>query len=229
MPEAPCIDSQSHSYCSAPCARKRFHPPSGLRSVLNRWRIFFPDAITLSRWTRGIPFAQTGVTLARYAPTIFTINRLPSLNDRRGLTQGAVTIAATGDIVAPEASVPGSGRAVHRGENIIVYCTGLGAVTNQPATGAAASLVVSSETTVKPTVSIGGASATISFSGLTPGLVGVYQINFQVPNNAPLGRAVPLQLSIGGVSSKRCDDCDPMIGASRFCCAKRKGEFFMGH
>ena len=56
-------------------------------------------------------------------------------------------------------------------------------------------------TTAQPSVIIGGRSATVSFSGLAPGLIGVYQINVQVPSGAATGDAVPISLSIGEVNS----------------------------
>ena len=43
--------------------------------------------------------------------------------------------------------------------------------------------------------------AQVSFSGLAPGAVGLYQVNVQVPVGAPAGDAVPVTLSIGGVDS----------------------------
>jgi uncharacterized protein (TIGR03437 family) len=36
---------------------------------------------------------------------------------------------------------------------------------------------------------------------LVPGLVGLYQVNVQVPSGTPAGSAVPVILSIGGVTS----------------------------
>ena len=36
-------------------------------------------------------------------------------------------------------------------------------------------------------MTVGGLAAKVLFSGLTPGLVGVYQINIQVPQNASSG------------------------------------------
>jgi uncharacterized protein (TIGR03437 family) len=51
-------------------------------------------------------------------------------------------------------------------------------------------------------VTIGGIAATpVLYSGLAPGLVGLYQINVQVPANAPLGDAVPVFVSVNGVAS----------------------------
>jgi uncharacterized protein (TIGR03437 family) len=41
----------------------------------------------------------------------------------------------------------------------------------------------------------------VSFSGLVPGLVGLYQINLQVPANAPIGDAVPMIIVVGGSNS----------------------------
>ena len=78
-------------------------------------------------------------------------------------------------------------------------CTGLGDVTNRPASGAVTSGL--SETIAKPTVTIGGVSAPLSFSGLAFFFVGLYQVNVQVPANAPVGDTVQVVLTIGGVSS----------------------------
>jgi uncharacterized protein (TIGR03437 family) len=52
-------------------------------------------------------------------------------------------------------------------------------------------------------VTIGGVPATPSFAGLAPGWVGLYQVNVQVPANAPTGDAVPVTLSVGGAVSNQ--------------------------
>ena len=80
---------------------------------------------------------------------------------------------------------------------MLIYCTGLGLVSSPPADGAAGS----GQTTVaSPSVTIGGASATVSFSGLAPGFVGLYQINAVVPSGIAGGNQ-PVVISIGGSSS----------------------------
>jgi uncharacterized protein (TIGR03437 family) len=135
---------------------------------------------------------QETVNIAPFAPGLFTLNIA-------GSSQGAVLIANTVLFAAPP-SVPGS-QAASRGGVISIYGTGLGAVSNQPPTGAAAQASPLSSTPTTPTVTIGGIVAHVSFSGLVPGTVGLYQVNVQVPTGAPVGNAVPVILSIGGVTS----------------------------
>jgi uncharacterized protein (TIGR03437 family) len=58
-------------------------------------------------------------------------------------------------------------------------------------TGAPASSTSLQPTTPQPaTAGLGGVPATVSFSGLTPGFTGLYQVNVQVPANSAPG--VPL-------------------------------------
>jgi uncharacterized protein (TIGR03437 family) len=83
------------------------------------------------------------------------------------------------------------------GEVISIYATGLGAVSGVAIAGEPASAL---STVSKPTVSIGGQNATVQYSGLAPGLVGVYQINATVPSGLPAGMQT-VQIVIGGLSS----------------------------
>jgi len=53
----------------------------------------------------------------------------------------------------------------------------------------------------QPRVTIGGIDAEVSFSGLAPGLVGVWQIKAVVPANAPAGHEVPLVVTQGLISN----------------------------
>ena len=130
------------------------------------------------------------VPVGSVAPGIFTVGQ-------QGTGQGAVLIAGTASLAAPLGTVPGA-QPVSRGEYIEIYATGLGAVENEPRSGSAASANPLSRTTAIPSVTIGGVAATVTFSGLAPELVGVYQVNMLVPDDAPVGEAVPLVLSIEG-------------------------------
>jgi uncharacterized protein (TIGR03437 family) len=82
----------------------------------------------------------------------------------------------------------------------VIYANGLGPVDIQPATGEPTpnTLPLANSTTA-PTVTIGSATGQFLFSGLTPGSIGLYQVNIGIPSTAPTGTQT-LTLSIGGQS-----------------------------
>ncbi len=84
-------------------------------------------------------------------------------------------------------------------EVVLIFCTNLGAVSPAIKDGVAAS---GKEMTVAPTtVTIGGAPATVSFSGLAPNFVGLYQVNAKVPKGLA-AKNQPVVVSVSGASSK---------------------------
>jgi uncharacterized protein (TIGR03437 family) len=158
------------------------------------WQLSGQTQTTVSVTSADLTSAPVTVPVASQAPGIFLMN---------AAGQGAVLIANTASLAALVGMFSGS-RPAQLGEYISIYCTGLGSVTNQPATGVPAALDPLSMTNVNPlTVSIGGVVASASFSGLVPGYLGLYLINVQVPSNAPTGSAVPLTISIGGNASNQ--------------------------
>ena len=89
------------------------------------------------------------------------------------------------------------------GDVIVIFGTGLGAVTNPPASGVAALVDPLSRTIEDTTVTIGGQSAVVEFSGLTPlFFAGLYQVNARVPGGLPPGR-VPVVISTSAGSSNQ--------------------------
>ena len=52
-----------------------------------------------------------------------------------------------------------------------------------------------------PSVSIGGQQATVTFAGMAPGFVGVYQVNAQVPKEITTGSEVPVFITQSSVRS----------------------------
>ena len=83
------------------------------------------------------------------------------------------------------------------GEIAVIYLTGLGFVSPPIEPGYPAAEVPLSLTSVTPVVEFGGAPGDVIYSGLTPGLVGLYQINVRVPGSAPKGLQVPLTINAG--------------------------------
>jgi uncharacterized protein (TIGR03437 family) len=158
------------------------------------WQLSGQTQVPLTVTSGDLTSAPITVTLAPQAPGVFVLN---------SAGQAAALIAGTASIVAPAGSYAGS-RAAQQGEYITIYCTGLGSVSNQPATGAVASSTTPSQTSGPSiAVSIGGISAPVTFSGLAPGFLGLYQVNVQVPSKSPTGPAVPLTISMGGAGSNQ--------------------------
>jgi uncharacterized protein (TIGR03437 family) len=160
------------------------------------WELEGQTSASITATASGLTSDPVTVPLATYAPGIFSTTA-------SGRGQGAILIAATGEVAAPTGSIPGRAtRPARPGEFLTIFCTGLGPVSNRPASGAIAPTSPPlATTTATPTVTIGGEGATVSFSGLAPGFVGLYQINVPVPVTARAGNEVPVILSIGGATS----------------------------
>jgi uncharacterized protein (TIGR03437 family) len=90
-----------------------------------------------------------------------------------------------------------------RGDTVELYVNGLGPVTNAGSvlSGEPSPLSPLAQTSPYPTVTIGGVNAPVSFSGLAPNIVGLYQVNITVPSTVPSGTQ-PIVLTIGGVNTK---------------------------
>ena len=129
-----------------------------------------------------------------------------------GTTAGPVSLtiqsAAPGTFVyaggrAPAINQDGTlnlpGNPAPAGSFVSVYLTGQGVVDRPVATGAAAPIGALSNTVALTTATIGGVPATVSFSGLAPGFVGLCQVNLLVPN-LPAGDQQVI-VTIGGVAS----------------------------
>ena len=118
----------------------------------------------------------------------------------------AVTTGATGSSAARELHIaPAAPRivAVVGGKAagyLVIYATGLGRVDPEAVAGAPGPAQPLARTVLEPIVRVGRVAARLMFSGLAPGLVGVYQINAEWPAevSAPVDITVE---SAGRISS----------------------------
>jgi uncharacterized protein (TIGR03437 family) len=162
---------------------------------------------TLVFTRNGMAAPPVAVQIAKSAPGLFAMNG-------EGTGQAAALIANTLSIPAPGPLGPfPASRPVHPGEYVSFFGTGLGPVvepvplvTGSPTPGRISQYYIDEgyyyfPTTQTATATVGGVPATVQWSGLAPDLIGVYQINVLIPANASTGPAVPVTLSIGGVSS----------------------------
>ena len=91
---------------------------------------------------------------------------------------------------------------VLRGHVIQLFGTGQGSVPGAPPDGQPGTGPL--PTPSNPQILLGSAfvpEANIQYSGLAPALVGVWQINFQVPANAQTGTSVPISLLMNSIPS----------------------------
>lgn len=109
-------------------------------------------------------------------------------------TQGAIVNAISYAVADP--SNPSTA-----GDALAIFCTGLGAVNPAVPDGAAAPSMPLANTVATPTVTIGGKNAVPFFSGLSPGFVGLYQIDVTVPAGITPSSQVPVVVSIAGETS----------------------------
>jgi uncharacterized protein (TIGR03437 family) len=129
----------------------------------------------------GIASPQRTVQIAKAAPGLFTFG------DKRAVVQNDNGSVNTGDNPA------------RGGSYVVAYLTGGGNLDNAVATGAAAGSQPLSRPRANVTAKIGGAAAEVSFGGMTPGLVGLLQVNMKVPN---LGAGTyPVVIAVDGVES----------------------------
>jgi len=143
------------------------------------WEFQGQSSVAMKVTVSLLPSNVYNVPLAAYSPGVF-----------------AIVDVTSGTLV--RANTP-----VKRGDALVIYANGLGPVSNQPASGepSPGPPQALAATNATPSVTIGGTTTPLIFSGLTPGSVGLYQVNVTVPTNAPTGNQ-PLVISVNGISSQ---------------------------
>jgi uncharacterized protein (TIGR03437 family) len=144
--------------------------------------------VVVNRTTTGAS-QPVSIQVAAVAPGIYT--------DDSG---HAIAINSDGTLAIAPNSIQGlTTHSAAAGDLLVLYVTGLGAVTPSGIDGTN-SLDTLRSTVVTPVVMIGGVRAQVLFSGLSPQFTGVNQINIIVPAGAPSG-TVPLQIQAGSITT----------------------------
>jgi uncharacterized protein (TIGR03437 family) len=145
--------------------------------------------------TQDISIPQT-ITVADARPGIFKVG-LPTER------QGAILLANSDILAAPEGSIPGrNARPAGRGGFISIFCTGLGATNPAVPSGQLSPAVEPlARVTIPVQAQIGGQPANVVFAGLAPGFVALYQVNVEIPSSVQPGVEVPVVLFQNGVPS----------------------------
>jgi uncharacterized protein (TIGR03437 family) len=142
----------------------------------------------------GQPPATQTVQVGPFGPGIFA----------DAATKIAIAVNPDGTLAAAPGAIPGlTTHPAKIGDpgGLIIYCTGLGAVSPPVQTGDKVTDGQLHNATTMPTVLIGGKPATVVFAGMSPQFVGVNQVNVAIPAGTPTGDKVSLQLQVGGITT----------------------------
>jgi len=113
---------------------------------------------------------------------------LPDTLDMNPVQPGVVALS-DGHVLAQHANgkLVKSTNPAKPGETVIIYLVGMGATNPPVASGHPAPSNPLAKVVVQPVVTVDGQNAKVSFAGLTPMGVGLYQIDFKVPTGARNG------------------------------------------
>jgi uncharacterized protein (TIGR03437 family) len=140
--------------------------------------------VTVRVVREGVTGPEVTVTLVDAAPALFDVG-----------TGFAIATHADGSLLT--AASP-----AHPGEIVVVYATGLGATEPNPNPGEIPQTAAPLQWLSSLTVSLDGAALPwylIKYAGATPGSVGLYQINIEIPADVAADPAI--QLAVGTQSN----------------------------
>jgi uncharacterized protein (TIGR03437 family) len=144
---------------------------------------------TMAIYTAGGESDSFYFTVSPTAPSIF-------LSGTAGPQTGLATVVRwnDGELVTPT-------NPIHPNDYVEIYLTGMGATMPSVAAGLPGPANPLAMVQSAPSVMLGGYPLTVTYAGLAPGEVGVYQIDAFVPFGVPLGLSVPLAIYQGGGST----------------------------
>jgi uncharacterized protein (TIGR03437 family) len=144
---------------------------------------------------------STNVTVAKYAPAVI------------------MTESGQASIYHSDGSLVTTSNPTTRDQTLTIFAAGLGPTTGGSVVAGAPS--PSSPLAVTAPVSVyfgpvgySQAPVVVNWSGLTPGMVGVYQIDVYVPGTHMEGDAVPVTIKVGGVSSPTTGSNLPTVASN---------------
>lgn len=142
-------------------------------------------AVTLILRTPGGVSDNFNLSILPAAPSVFRTSIT-------GLGSDVPTVVrdANGEVVT-------GSNPIHHNDSIIIYLTGMGRTTPAVEAGLPSPADPLALALIPPTVTIGGVELPIVYAGLTPGQVGVYQINALVPRWVPTGVSQSLLIKQG--------------------------------
>jgi uncharacterized protein (TIGR03437 family) len=102
-------------------------------------------------------------------------------------------------VVRPDGTFVSLQNPARRGETVRVFATGLGATIPSMVTGSVPVPGADSLATSQIIVGVNNSGARVITSRVSPSLIGVFEITFQVPSDAPTGNDVVINVAVNAV------------------------------
>jgi minor extracellular serine protease Vpr len=159
-----------------------------------------------------LPFELTGSSTAQVVVSNGSASSAPQVVQVASISPGIFALGggqavAYGNTDYTFAAAPGAipGFTTHPAkildpQTLVILATGLGPVSPAIADGVGDPTTIHN-TTTNPVVLVGNVAAQVVFSGILPGVPGVYQVNIIIQAGTPTGNAVPLQIQMGGITT----------------------------
>jgi uncharacterized protein (TIGR03437 family) len=143
--------------------------------------------VTVRSMRLGLSSSGAAVSVTATGPGVFSV-------PVDGVPRAALIHSQDAALVTPDYPA-------ERDETIVLYATGLGPVRPAVGAGMPGSSDPFSETILPVSVSIGEVPYLVTWAGLAPDTVGIYQINVYVPGGHIAGDDLPVVVTVGGTSS----------------------------
>jgi uncharacterized protein (TIGR03437 family) len=144
----------------------------------------------ITLYTAGGVSNNLNVTILPVAPSVFRTSGDPTADGA-----GAMVYRASNN------SLVSLLNPVQAGDELVIFATGLGRTTPAIRAGEAAPADPLSMAVIPVEVTLDGAPLMVENASLTPGGIGVYQINVRAPLEVGEGDSVPLTIRQGGMST----------------------------
>jgi len=158
----------------------------GQVSVIVPFELATKSSTNLTVWYKGTASAGDDLRVVDSVPGIFVLNA-----------------AGQGAIVNQDGTINSATNGAPVGSVVSIFATGQGGTIPPGVDGAIATGASPQPPPLPVTVQIGGLPATVQYAGNAPGAPeGFMQVNATVPPGVPMGKSVPIVISVGTASSQ---------------------------
>lgn len=150
----------------------------------------------------GISSKSSTAVQVKYSGAMSESVAIPVVGASPGLFTANEAGTGQGAILNRDYSANSPQNPAHHGDTVLIYATGQGLFSPQPADGTLPVVSLLPIPRLPVTVTIGGANAEVEYAGAAPGFAGLMQINAIVPPGIATGNTAPVSIQVGDAPSQ---------------------------